>query len=148
MDIDLAQQQRINAAENELLRLRQFQAQQLRIIIRANLNYLEEHPQIINDNDWKESVISLNHELAAYEIFIADSPDHGQSYGLQLPAAFDAAAAAVAEGPGAVEDGGAEGEGGELSLEPVVDDDARSDRSDSTIGFGSYSTSPSLGDFA
>jgi len=147
MDIDLAQQQRVNAAENQLLRLRQFQAQQLRIIIRANLNYLEEHPQIINDNDWKESVISLNHELAAYEIFNADSPDRGQSYGLQLPAAFDAVA--VAEGPGvAVEGGGAEGVGGELSLEPVVDDDARSDHSDSTIGFESYSSSPSLGDFA
>ena len=147
MDIDLAQQQRVNAAENQLLRLRQFQAQQLRIIIRANLNYLEEHPQIINDNDWKESVISLNHELAGYEIFNADSPDRGQSYGLQLPAAFDAVA--VAEGPGvAVEGGGAEGVGGELSLEPVVDDDARSDHSDSTIGFESYSSSPSLGDFA
>ena len=45
-----------------------------------------------------------------------------------------------------MEVGGAESEGGQLSLEPVVDDDARSDHSDSTIGFGSYSASPSLGD--
>ena len=90
MSINLQEQQHNHASfEAEELQRAIGRAVELRSLIRESLANLERLPSLAADQLFRQAIIDANYELASLEKFIADSPDRGQRYGLELPFSDD-----------------------------------------------------------
>ena len=90
MSINLQEQQHNHASfEAEELQRAIGRAVELRSLIRESLANLERLPSLAADQLFCQAIIDANNELASLEKYIADSPDRGQRYGLELPFSDD-----------------------------------------------------------
>ena len=90
MSLSLQEQQHNHASfEAQELELAIERAAELRALIRASLLNLQQLPSLAADQLFRQAVVDANHELAGLEEYVADSPDRGQRYGLELPFSDD-----------------------------------------------------------
>ena len=90
MSINLQEQQHNHASfEAQELQLAIERASTLRALIRASLLNLQQLPSLAADQLFRQAVVDANYELAGLEEYVADSPDRGQRYGLELPFSDD-----------------------------------------------------------